>query len=86
MVLENKTNIGKISNLPDNISKIKIIFDGIPYTAKLQVGPTVSNPGPILLKQEITAEILLSIDKPSKETINKLNKIIILRIKMRERV
>mgnify|MGYP004545394535 CR=1 FL=1 len=42
------------------------------YDAKFPVGPTSSNPGPMLLKHDTTAEKLVVIEKPSIETSKKL--------------
>ena len=48
--MEERTSIGKISSLPASMSKISTSLENQEYTEKLQVGPTTSNPGPILLK------------------------------------
>ena len=47
-------------------------FERTLYIEKLQVGPTASRPGPILLKHERTAEKLVVMLKPSSDTIIKL--------------
>ena len=48
-------NIGKISSRPANISNIKINFEKSENIPKLRVGPTSSNPGPILFNVAATA-------------------------------
>ena len=50
----------------------KIIFEKSPYFAKLMLGSTCENIGPILLKQAVTAEKFVPIENPSKETTAKL--------------
>lgn len=77
VLLENKIRIGKISSLPASISKINTNFDNQLKSPKLQVGPTASSPGPILLKQDRTAVILVVIENLSIDTkIKLINKII----------
>lgn len=66
----NKSRIGKSSNLPASISKIRTIFDRTEKSAKLPVGPTTSSPGPMLFKQAITAVKLVVESKLSREIRN----------------
>ena len=49
-----------------------VIITGVSFHEKLQAGPTISKPGPILLKQASTAEILVVMEKPSMEISRKL--------------
>ena len=50
----NKRSIGKISNLPANISKINTSFDHHEKSWKEPIGPTAPSPGPILFKVAVT--------------------------------
>ena len=77
VVRENRISMGKISSLPASISRISTIFEKLLNPEKLQVGPTASNPGPILLKQAITADRLVVMEKPSMEIKIKLSNIMI---------
>ena len=54
------------------MSKISTSFENQEYTEKLQVGPTTSNPGPILLKHAATADTFVVMDSPSIEIKRKL--------------
>ena len=56
---------GKISSRPASISKIRTNFENMLKPPKLQVGPTASSPGPMLLKQATTAEKFVVIEKLS---------------------
>ena len=69
---EKSTSMGKISRRPASILKIRTSLESGLKTEKLQVGPMTSKPGPMLLKVEITADILVISEKPSKETRKKL--------------
>ena len=68
--LANKRNMGKISSLPVSITKLKSTFAQSEYTLKLDMGPTRFNPGPILLKQVMTAVTLVVKSSPSRERIS----------------
>ena len=57
--------IGNISSLPIIIVSERIIFEKSEKKAKLQVGPTSSKPGPILLMHVITAETVVVRSYPS---------------------
>ena len=46
--------IGIHSSLPRSISTLRVIFERSERCAKLQVGPTLASPGPMLLKQVVT--------------------------------
>ena len=70
--MENRIRIGKISSRPASISRIRITLENILYAPKLLIGPTASNPGPILLKHASTAEKFVVTEKPSSETKIKL--------------
>ena len=70
--LENNAKIGKISNLPANISIISTSFEKRLKPPKLQVGPTASKPGPMLLKQARTAEMFVPVEKLSRLMSKKL--------------
>ena len=52
---ENNINIGKISSLPASIPKLRITFEKLFSSAKLNAGPTFPSPGPILLNVAATA-------------------------------
>ena len=59
-----KINInGNISSLPSSIAKLKTSLANGEYAEKDASGPTASKPGPMLLKQAITAERLDSTEK-----------------------
>ena len=62
---------GKISNRPKSMAPERTILERFVYAAKFPVGPTAPNPGPMLLKQAVTAEKLVSNPNGSKETIRK---------------
>ena len=55
MAGENSIIIGKHSNLPSSISMLRTILDRFEKNEKFSVGPTLSNPGPILFIQVVTA-------------------------------
>ena len=55
----NSTSMGRISSLPKSISRERTSFEKIENPPKLPIGPTTLSPGPILLKQEITAVTLV---------------------------
>lgn len=74
--LENRIKIGKISSLPASMSNIKTILEKLLNPEKLQVGPTDSKPGPILLKHAITADKLVVMENPSTEIKIKLKSVI----------
>ena len=77
VVLEKSTAIGRISSRPANMSTIMTHLDSGLYAAKLQVGPTASKPGPMLLKVAMTAEKFVSMEKPSSEITRKLTEMMI---------
>ena len=54
------------------MSNIKTSFENTLYPLKLHVGPTASSPGPMLLKQDITADILEVMENPSMDISRKL--------------
>ena len=60
---EKRTRIGKISRRPASISKLRTSLDRVLKALKLQVGPTASRPGPMLLKQASTAVKLVVTEK-----------------------
>ena len=66
----NIISIGYISSLPANIQNEKTNLLIGEKAAKLPVGPTNYNPGPILLIVVITDVTVVTISKPSKATIN----------------
>ena len=69
--LENRISMGKISNLPASIAQESTSLLRSLKALKLQVGPTASRPGPMLLKVHSTAEKLVPTEKPSREiTVN----------------
>ena len=76
MEREKRISIGNISSLPASISNISTAFEKALKPAKFPTGPTISSPGPILLKQATTADILVVTEKPSSETARKLSIII----------
>ena len=55
VVGENNIIIGKISSLPACIPKLRITFEKLFNSAKLNAGPTFPNHGPILLNVAATA-------------------------------
>lgn len=59
------------------MSIISTSLENALYAEKLQVGPTISKPGPILLKQASTAEILVVMENPSMEMSRQLTPVII---------
>ena len=65
----NSARIGKISNRPSSISAESTNLERLLSILKFAVGPTVSSPGPILLKQAMTAEMVVSSEYGSSETI-----------------
>ena len=65
---ENRTSIGKTSNLPASISKISTSFVGAEKKPKFPAGPTKFSPGPTLLMVAATAEKLVVKSYPSMET------------------
>ena len=71
-VIDNRINIGNISSRPASISPISTNLEKMLYALKLQVGPTASSPGPILLKHASTAERFVSTENPSMDIIRKL--------------
>ena len=62
--------MGNISSLPANILNINTIFDISEKEEKFPVGPTTSNPGPILLSVANTAVKLVVKSKLSRDTIS----------------
>lgn len=58
------------------MSNIKTSFENTLYPLKLHAGPTASSPGPMLLKQDITADILEVMENPSMDISRKLVTII----------
>ena len=64
--------MGKISSLPSSISKMSTSLLRMLNPLKLQVGPTASRPGPMLLKQHSTAEKLVPVENPSGDSSKKL--------------
>ena len=70
---ENRSSIGKISNLPANISKVNTSLEKILRSAKFAIGPTASKPGPTLLKQVKTVEnVVPTVSLSNSETSTKL--------------
>lgn len=65
VLIFNVQRSGKISSRPASISKIRTNLENMLKPPKLQVGPTVSSPGPTLLKQATTAEKFVVIEKLS---------------------
>ena len=51
----NKISIGKISNLPINITPERSILEKGEYAEKLDIGPIKFIPGPTLFKQVMAA-------------------------------
>ena len=74
--LESSTRMGKISKRPASIPRLNTNLLIALKLAKLQVGPTASKPGPMLLKVQSTAEKLVPMEKPSSEMIRKITKMI----------
>ena len=62
---ERRTKKGKISKRPRSIFSDKMILEKLLKMPKLQVGPTASRPGPMLLRQAKTAVMLVSTLCPS---------------------
>ena len=56
---ENSTKMGKISSRPSSISSISTSLLKVLKMEKLQVGPASSRPGPMLFRQDRTAEKLV---------------------------
>ena len=50
----NIISIGIHSSLPSSISRLSVYLERFESSEKLQVGPTLIRPGPILLKQVVT--------------------------------
>ena len=70
--------MGKSSSLPASISKISTIFEIGDKNPKFDVGPTISRPGPILLRQDATDVKFVTRSLLSKESaITEAMKIII---------
>ena len=65
---ENNIKIGNISNLPSNISNESTIFENAENSLKLPEGPTIPKPGATVLKQVVTADMVVSKSKLSKLT------------------
>ena len=61
---------GNISRRPKSMAKERTAFENSEYSAKEPAGPTTPKPGPMLLKQAVTAEKFASKSKgaPSNET------------------
>ena len=59
--------MGKISSLPASIAQDSTSLLKLLYWLKLQVGPTASRPGPMLLKVQRTAVKLVPMEKLSRE-------------------
>ena len=64
--------MGKISSRPRSMSVMRTSLLSTLKPEKLQVGPTASRPGPMLLKQHSTAEKLVPVEKPSRLRTRKL--------------
>jgi len=58
---------------PELVTDVTLGIDTPEKAEKLEVGPTISSPGPMLLKQEATAVKLVVREKPSRE-IRKTNR------------
>ena len=54
------SRMGKSSSLPASMSKMRTIFENGEKNPKFEVGPTSPRPGPILLRQEVTAVKLVT--------------------------
>lgn len=68
-------SIGNISNLPRSIAIDSTKVEKSENGAKLPIGPTSPNPGPILLKHAATAVNVVSKSKDSKDIIRNILKI-----------
>ena len=65
---------GNISSLPISIARESTSLEKLEYAAKLPAGPTISNPGPTLLKQVAAAVKLVSKPNGSNEMIKNTRK------------
>lgn len=68
MLGENRSRNGKISSLPTSISRQYTSFENQEKSAKFSTGPTMANPGPVLLIVVSTPVNVVSKLKLSKET------------------
>ena len=59
--------MGKISRRPASMARDRVSLDRVLNWEKLQVGPTCSRPGPMLLNQASAAVMLVPTEKPSSE-------------------